>query len=102
LYIIEFVVKGMNKELDMKRSICVFVLSFVIMLAGCSSPNITPANPQYHIIIPSVAGEIPTVTFELSTPLSRFPDKAMIYRTVKPEVTQETVSELPPSKLGGI
>ncbi len=82
-----------------ERFICVLVISILVILTGCSSQNITPAYPQYHIIIPSVAGDVPSVTFELPKTLPAFPDKAMVYRTVKPEVTLEMVTEIG-AKLG--
>jgi hypothetical protein len=83
----------------MKRTITVLVIIIVIVLTGCSSQNVIPAYPQYHITIPSSAGEIPAVTFELPKTLPAFPDKAMVYRTVKPEITLEMVSEIG-AKLG--
>jgi hypothetical protein len=90
----------LKKENFMKGLIFVLLLlSAFIILTGCSLQNETPAYPQYKIRIPSVAGEVPEVAFELNKTLPVFPDNAMVYRTVKPEVTPELVADIG-AKLG--
>jgi hypothetical protein len=104
----------------------IFVYSLILcisfLVAGCSSASLSAYNRQspvsdeiaeknqyipsettnvdrYKINLPSPAGDVPTVDFEIATPFPQFSDQIQVYKVEKPEITAKYLANIG-AKLG--
>jgi hypothetical protein len=85
------------KEKSMKKTISflLIILFEIILLSGCSTQAEIKSTPKYTISgISHRLGAVPSVSFDLSSPLPNFPDKLPVYKMVKPEINEEYVKNL--------
>jgi hypothetical protein len=76
-------------------SVLLVTILGLILLSGCSTQAETKSSSKYTITgIPPVIGDVPSVSFELASPLQDFPDKLQVYKMVKPDINVEYVNAL--------
>jgi hypothetical protein len=86
-----------TEENSMRKIIGLLLITSICLtlLSGCStSAAITPSTKFTISGVSQAIGDIPAVSFELAAQLPDFSDKLLVYRMVKPEITEEFVKAL--------
>jgi hypothetical protein len=84
-----------EKSMRIIISFLLIAISGLIMLSGCSTQEAISSTPKYTISgVSRALGTVPSVSFELNSPLPDFPDKLQVYKMVKPEINEEYVKAI--------